>query len=239
MTAAESRALDAALQEELAIPSLLLMENAGRGAAEAIEQRYGARTRATSAAPPRAALFAGSGNNGGDGFVVARHLLRLGWRVDVAACGAIEHATADATVQRTIVEGLTKQLGRDSLSIEPIHDAAAARRAAAAVPQDAVIIDALVGTGFRGPLREPLATLIAALNEAPRRATVALDLPSGLDADTGTATTPTFRADLTLTFAAMKRGLATQSARAWCGEVVVIDLGVPEAVLAALLGRGR
>ncbi len=222
LTAAQARALDAQAQQRLAMPSLLLMENAGRGAADAIDRCYGRR-----GATARAVLFLGSGNNGGDGAVVARHLARFGWRVRLYLVGRAAGRTPDLATQLRIVQRLR-------LPCTSIRGVAAARRAAATVARDEVVIDALLGTGARGPLREPMASLVSALNRRPRRGCVALDLPSGLDSDRGVAGPITVRADLTLTFAARKVGFARAAARAATGAVVVIDLGLPEAALARL-----
>lgn len=221
LTAAQSRTLDEALQRELAVPGLLLMENAGRGAAEEIARRYGPGGRAV--------VLAGPGNNGGDGWVVARHLVRLGWSVRVEECPAraAKDGGGDAATMRAIVERSAALLAEPHrLALHAIADAAGARAAAARVARDEVVIDALLGTGSKPPLREPMATLVAALGGVARRACVALDLPSA----------PELRADLTLTFATRKRELE-EELRAAAGEVVVIDLGLPGDAVAKLLAR--
>jgi NAD(P)H-hydrate epimerase len=97
-----------------------------------------------------------------------------------------------------------------------------------------VLVDALLGTGFQGALRPELARAIAALNAAQARLRVALDLPSGLDADTGERSDPCVRADATLTFAALKPGLLVPAARPCTGELVLLDIGAPRALLADL-----
>ncbi len=227
LTAAQARALDEALQRELAVPGLLLMENAGRGAAEEIVRRYGPGGRAV--------ILAGPGNNGGDGWVVARHLVRLGWSVRVEECPARRDdgaaagiAAGDAATQRAIVVRLAALLAEPRrLALHGIADADGARAAAGRVAADEVVVDALLGTGSKPPLREPMATLVAALTSTPRRACVALDLPSS----------PQLRADLTLTFAARKRELEEPPLRAAAGDVVVVDLGVPAAAITKLQAR--
>ena len=100
-----------------------------------------------------------------------------------------------------------------------------------------LLVDALLGTGFQGALKPELARAIAAFNAAPAQLRVALDLPSGLDADSGLVSDPCVRADATLTFAALKPGLLVPSARAFTGEVVLLGIGAPRALLADL-GRG-
>lgn len=224
---AQAQALDRRLQAQLRVPSLLLMENAGRGAADVVAARFGA----AHAAAPRAVVLLGAGNNGGDGAVVARHLARLGWSVRCFTLGAAARRTPDCATNLAIVCRL-------GLPVAALASPAAARRAALGVARDEVVVDALVGLGARGPLREPMAALVAALEHAHPRATVALDLPSGLDADRGVPAGPTVRADLTLTFAARKTGFAAASAAPFLGEVVVVDLGVPVAAAAALTRPG-
>lgn len=236
LTAEQSRALDAALTARLTMPSLLLMENAGRGAADVIDARYGPATRSAVASPPRAVVFCGPGNNGGDGLVVARHLLGRGWRVLVFDCGGDRPRVGDAAVMHAIVTALAQLLAAPArCELASVRDESSARTAAARVDPDDLVVDALLGTGSRGEPRAPLATLLSALASTPRRAGIALDLPTGIDADDGRVVGAAFRADLTLTFAAPKPGLARGDAIANCGEIVVIDLGVPREAIARLV----
>jgi len=213
----QARAVDRFATEVLAIPSLLLMENAGRNAAEVVLGLCRGRRHA------RVVVLAGAGNNGGDGLVVARHVARAGVPVRVELCGERARLAADAAAQLAIVE-------RMGIAIAAIRSDAAARRAAARLARSDVVVDALLGTGFTGDVRAPMATLIRALVDARERGAtgpiVALDLPSGLDADSGRPSNATVRADVTVTFVAEKKGFARRAAAPWLGDVVVRDIGI-------------
>lgn len=229
LSAAQARALDAALAEQLAIPSLLLMENAGRGAAEAIARRFGGRDAAGADGRGVAVVLCGPGNNGGDGFVVARHLHRLGSDVVVLDAAADRPRRGDAAVMHAIATRLaaTTGDGAPGFQLLPLRDPAAASRAIDAIPDRAIVIDALLGTGSDGPPRGLVAALLAELaTRRPIRARVALDLPSGIDPASGRAAAVAFRADLTLAFAADKRCLHAADGPRLCGEVLVVDLGI-------------
>ena len=222
LTRDEARRCDEFATRELGVPSLVLMENAGRGAAEVVRERYAPLRRG------RFVVAAGPGNNGGDGFVIARHLFRCGEPVEVVLCGARDRLTPDAATNLQIVERL-------GIPVQLVADDAAARAAVARLTADDVVVDALLGTGFQGSVRAPMATLIEAINAARAarrlRAVVAVDLPSGLDCDTGVPSNATIRADLTVTFIAPKAGFVVAGADHLTGEVVVRDIGVPTASL--------
>jgi NAD(P)H-hydrate epimerase len=222
LTRDEARRCDEIATNELLVPTLLLMENAGRGAAEVVHERYAPLKGG------RCFVFCGPGNNGGDGFVVARHLLRLGETVVVKLCGARDRLAGDAAVNCRIVERL-------GIGVREVRDDGTALAAAGELTPNDVVIDALLGTGFQGSVRAPMATLIERLNRARAdgraRAVVAIDLPSGLDCDTGAPSNATIRADLTVTFVAPKVGFAAAGTAPFIGEVVVRDIGVPAASL--------
>ncbi len=216
-TAEEMRRADRRATAELGVPSLVLMENAGRGAADAIDRVSGAmRDR-------RIAVVCGKGNNGGDGFVVARHLAGRGATVQVWLLAAAGEIRGDASVNLEAVRHarlpLTEVTGPPGLE--------ALRRALAAAD---LVVDALLGTGVSGPVGGPLAEAIAAINGAGRPV-CALDLPSGLSADHGRVLGPTVRAQLTVTFGVPKRGLYLHPGAAHAGRVEVADIGVPRAWL--------
>jgi NAD(P)H-hydrate epimerase len=104
------------------------------------------------------------------------------------------------------------------------------------IGRDDVVVDALLGTGFRGQVRSPTAELIDALNSAPCRARVAVDVPSGLDCDTGVPSNACVRADLTITFVAAKTGFSAEPAAPYVGRVEVVDIGAPHELLEEVLG---
>ena len=224
LSRAQSRAVDRIAEEGFGISGLVLMENAGLLAALEVLAEPGV-------ARGRVAVVCGAGNNGGDGYVVARQLAIRGVALSVWTTRGPEELSGDALVQRRIVAAMR-------LPVADLRDPGALERARADWASSAVLVDALLGTGFEGAVREPLATVIALLNEVRGRGgprVVSLDLPSGLDADTGRASNATVRADLTLTFVGKKRGFDAPGAGAWTGAVRVLPIGAPaEAVARAL-----
>ena len=212
-TAAEMRAADVAAARDLAVPTLLLMENAGRGLAEiARRERGGARGPIV--------FVCGPGSNGGDGFVAARHLAVAGIPVRVLLAAPAAQSRGDAAVALAAVQRL--QIPAEDGS--GWTDAATWR---ARLDGASVIVDALFGTGFRGPVRGAAAPALQAMNEVQARK-LAVDIPTGLDADTGRPDGAVFRADVTATMGAWKIGLAVEAAGP-AGRVEVVDLGVPVA----------
>jgi len=192
---AEMRAADAAAVAA-GTASLALMERAGAAAAETIMARF-----------PRqpARVLCGPGNNGGDGYVVARRLAEAGWLVTVEALGASK--TPDAQAMREAWTG----------DVTPLAQTAGDGR---------LVVDALFGAGLDRPLAAQLGRLAHAL-ERSRASIVALDTPTGLSGDTGQPLGPAcFRADLTVTFHAKKPAHVLQPGRSLCGEVVVADIGL-------------
>ncbi len=221
------REFDAAAQERLGLPSCVLMENAGRSAAERLlahlrRQVFGAVRRPP---PWRALILCGPGGNGGDGYVLARHLWNAGLAVEILSSAPLGRHSSDAALFRTVCARL-------GLVIHEVGEASARRLDGA---QDCdVLVDALLGVGAKGPLRAPLPTWIESFNRAQGPLKVALDAPTGLDADSGEAQTPTARADLTLTFLALKPGLTAPGAAQYTGAVSVCEIGL---TLAAAGGR--
>jgi NAD(P)H-hydrate epimerase len=210
LTRAQVRDLDRRAIEEFGIPGVVLMENAGRGAADVL-LRLGVRGPV--------AVCCGKGNNGGDGFVIARHLAAHGIAVQVLLFCAPEDLKGDAAINHHIVTRMGLPL--DVYAGTTIGLEAVEKRLAGAE----WVVDALFGTGLSGPVRAPLDGVIAAVNRAPGKV-LAVDIPSGLDCDTGEPLGPTVRAHHTVTFAALKVGFANPAARAWLGEVHVADIGI-------------
>ena len=210
LTAAESRAADRRAIEELGVAPLVLMENAALGVADALGERFpGVR---------RVALLCGPGNNGGDGFALARQLATRGYEVEVRLARFGRELSGDCARQRTIVEALglpVSEVAAGEIAGEAAHLAAAE-----------LVVDALFGTGLDRALDGEFGALVAAL-EAAGRPVLAVDLPSGLDADAAAPIGPAARAHLTVTFGALKPAHVLPPACDWCGEVVVADLGVP------------
>ena len=197
------------------------MENAGRGAAEALRAAVAAGELGPSANAPRVLVLCGAGNNGGDGFVIARHLACAGWSVEIGETGGGRALTPDAAV----FQGVTRAQG---LRHHAIEDAQAWRDLEPSLRGVTFLVDALLGTGATGEVRQPLAGLMGAAGAWAERegcTVVAVDSPSGLDMDSGHPALATLRAALTLTFVAPRPGFET--ARAWTGLVQVIPIGTP------------
>jgi NAD(P)H-hydrate epimerase len=221
----EVRRVDERAVRELGIPGVVLMENAGRNAASVILLKL------SRSCARRAVVVAGTGSNGGDGFVVARHLANHGVEVSVLIVGERAKIAGDAATNLRVLEAMVAAsrgaADRPALEIGDVTTPESARAAAQEFRATDVIVDALLGTGFTGAVREPIATMIEAVNRAPRAAIVAIDLPSGLDCDTGLPSNATIRADLTVTFVATKRGFLAPGARDYTGDWEVRDIGAP------------
>jgi NAD(P)H-hydrate epimerase len=208
LDAAAARDADRRASARHGLPSIVLMERAGLETARAILERYGAARHAV--------VLVGRGNNGGDGMVVARHLAEAAWRVEVMSADGTPPATEDAHVMSNVALGL-------GVPLRPF-DPGALR------PDGAVLVDALLGTGVRGAPRAPLDAMID-WGGGWRGPVVALDVPSGVDADTGEVAGAAVRADLTVTYHGDKVGLRVAPGRGRAGEVRVVDIGIPSAVV--------
>jgi NAD(P)H-hydrate epimerase len=216
LSRAQMRAFDACAIDACRVPSLVLMENAGRGATDVlVREVLGGRP-----AEARVIVVCGVGNNGGDGLVIARHLLVRGARPVVLLAGDEARASRDARLELDAWRGL----GGELRMLPKTAEAADAFRE---VSRDAAaIVDALFGTGLERAIEGFLAELVEAMNaaSAPR---FAVDLPSGLDADTGGAHGAVVEARVTATFAHPKLGLLTPNGGRLAGRVHVVDIGVP------------
>ena len=224
LTRDEVRRVDARAIEGYGLPGIVLMENAGRGAAELLH--------ALAGGPRRVAVACGRGNNGGDGFVVARHLENLGHDVRVLLACDPQAFRGDAAVNHAVAV-------RSGLAVTALEGAPAAAWAAALAGSD-WIVDALLGTGASGAPRGTLVTAIDAINAAAAGGTrvLALDIPSGLDCDTGAAPGACVRAAHTATFVAPKVGLAAPGAATFTGTVHGIGIGVPRRLLEEIAAGG-
>ena len=222
LSRAEVREVDRLAIEDYGVPGVVLMENAGAGVARLLE---------SLGITGPVVIVCGKGNNGGDGFVIARHVDLAGHTVRLLLACRPEEIRGDAAVNLVIAT-------RSGLPIECL---AAADQAAweRQLSGAAWIVDALLGTGAGGAPTGAVATSIAAINAARARGgtrILAVDLPSGLDCDTGTTAGACVRADLTATFVARKLGFDAPGAAAFTGPVHVIGIGAPRAVLARFSG---
>lgn len=218
LSAAEMGACDRRAIEEFGIPGVVLMENAGIQTVECILEHLGA-------VPATALVVCGKGNNGGDGLVVARHLANAGSRVEVLLLASPEGPVGEAAVNLRIVQAM-------GLPLRCLPEPADWEAAAIDPAGFDVVVDAILGTGIRSAARGVAATAIASILGSDARV-VAVDLPSGLDADAGRAPGPSLRAQLTVTFAAPKPCHVLPPAAESCGELVVVDISIPDRVLAA------
>ena len=215
-SSATVRGWDHAAIVDYGIPGVVLMENAGVGATRALLELC---ADASTAVEPPVHIFLGPGNNAGDGLVMARHLDNRRIPVRLYQVGDREiPADTDAGVQQTIVE-------RMGLRLEPCTP----RPQQSDVPSSGTLVDAMFGTGLSRPLTAAYAHWAAVLSASPLPV-VALDLPSGLDADRGEALGVVVHAAHTLTFAARKSGLERGIGPRVSGTVTVIDIGIPRAI---------
>ena len=213
LTAAEMREVDRLTTKQHGVPSLTLMENAGKSVADFIAARFPDFRRRPIV------VLCGKGNNGGDGFVAARHLLKMGANVRAYLVGDPREVKGDAA---TNLNRWKKAQGKLFVD-RPGKPAVPAE-----FPPDAIIVDALLGTGIRGAVQGRLAEEIAAANRHhPGCNVVAIDIPSGLDADTGDAPGPVVVADYTVTFTAPKPGLLLGAGPGHVGELLVRHIGSP------------
>lgn len=216
VTAAEMRAIDARAMDEFGIPGNVLLEHAGLHVAKCVWQLV------QSASRRRIVIFAGKGNNGGDGFVAARHLHNWGATVRVFAVADMRRIQSDAAAAAQ----MARRAGIDIVTLDQSNERNARLNATAAD----VVVDALLGTGSRGRPKEVAARAIEIMN-AVDKPVVSVDVPSGVDADTGTVVHEAVRATMTITFGAPKLGLLLREGRELSGRVVVADIGLPPTLL--------
>ncbi len=225
------RELDRKTIEDLGLPGVVLMETAGRGVVRAILARIGAgRGRL-------ATVLCGVGNNGGDGFVVARELHYAGFRVHVWVAGDGNKMSPDTAVHYKVMRGV----GIQGRNIDPKQkqrpgDLKGLHRS---MLRSAVIVDALAGTGATEELRDPVRTLVEQIDGRHDGLVVGVDVPSGVCAATGKILGAAARCDLVLTMAAAKPGLLLGAGARCAGEVEVVDIGVPPAWFADAPRAGR
>jgi NAD(P)H-hydrate epimerase len=211
LSAEAMREVDRTAIEGLGIPSLVLMENAAIGVVDAIGEVF---EDAESAA-----IFCGPGNNGGDGLAIARHLAVRGYEVQVFLMTGRRGMRGDAEVQLGICQ-------RQGLHIQDVGSEGDVVEALEAAREADVVVDALFGTGLARPLDGLWADVVEGLNDLPVPR-VAVDLPSGLNGSRPIPLGPHVRADLTVTFAALKVAHVFPPAADAVGELVVADLGIP------------
>ena len=222
LNAAQMREADRYTIEDIGIPSLVLMENAGRQVVAAIEAAYEDRLDG------RVAVLCGRGNNGGDGFVVARTLLQRGIDTAVFVVGALADVRGDARTNLDI-------LGRLGVTVVEVNDEQQWELHFSEISKCSLIVDAIFGTGLKAPVAGMLETVIADVN-ASDIPIVAIDLPSGMSADTPHLIGDCIDASLTVTLGAPKLPLVVPPGEAYAGDVVIADIGIPIEVFEGLDG---
>jgi len=221
LTRRQSRAVDELAIERYGIPGMVLMENAGRGVVEVLASEGAG----LGDEPARCVvILCGKGNNAGDGFVVARHLAIRGMRAKVLLLASPSELRGDARQNYAI-------LTHCDVPIVDLSNALNLASALDAEVSDAVwIVDAMLGTGAKGAPREPYRTAIEWMNRQSARR-LAIDVPSGLDCDTGQATGCCVQANHTCTFVAPKVGFAKTSAAEYVGKLHVVSIGIPPGLI--------
>ncbi len=211
------QAMDARTIEEIGIPGLILMENAGLGCARIIMEEM------AQPLEKGVVVVAGPGNNGGDGFVIARHLFQAGKKVKVVSLCGLEKFKGDALVNLKACQGL-------GIDVDVAMDEEAVERAAQSFSQTGLVVDAIFGTGLSRPLEGRFKRAVELINgaEAP---VFSVDIASGLSADTGQVMGAAIRADITGTMAAAKVGHVNWPGILYTGRLHVIDIGIPSFVL--------
>jgi len=207
ITSREMRALEMN-SEYYGVSRLQLMENAGRSVADEIASRFKPKNT-------RVAVFCGSGGNGGDGFVAARHLTCLGFKVEVILAGKSSEIV-DEEARRN---WLALQTLKDTIALHEVYDSTLIPSVKAEV-----VVDALLGIGLKGILRPPILQLVRKINEM-KAFCISVDVPTGINSDSGEVLGDAVRANLTVTFHKMKPGL--MKAEEYAGETIVRDIGLP------------
>ena len=217
LTREQVRSVDQTAINEYGIPGVVLMENAGFRAAEIIDH-----------VAPQGSIevLCGGGNNAGDGYVIARHLQLMSRKVSMICAVPVAKLRGDAHINAMIAV-------RADIPMRFVDQTTSPAKIPDLDHEAAAVVDALLGTGARGQLRGCYRDLVAMANVHPGQR-VAIDIPTGLDCDTGEASQPTFIADHTITFVAEKVGFKKNNADEYVGVVHVAGIGVPQKLLKTL-----
>ena len=233
------REVDRRAIQEYGMSGLVLMENAGRGTTDVLCDLLpkppalpGGRATSSTALPhPLITIVCGKGNNGGDGFVIARHLDLRGIQVQVLLLASPDELSGDAAANFNIIQSA-------GLAIEPFAAPLDIRKFEDVTTGSMWLVDAILGTGAVGDPKSPYAEAIDRMN-ASGVPILAVDLPSGLDCDTGEATRHTIRAAHTCTFVAAKPGFFAAGASQYVGKLHVVDIGAPRRLVEEIMRSAR
>jgi NAD(P)H-hydrate epimerase len=211
ISVAQAQRFDRLAQEKYGIPSLILMENAGRSVAEEALRMLRGRKRA--------AIVCGAGNNGGDGLVAARHLLNAGVKVEVYLIAEAAKLKPDPRLNLSILKkmkcNIIKSEGAEKFIL----------RFPSLIKKCDLMVDAVFGIGLRSNVRSPMSEVIDIMNKS-KKPILSVDVPSGLDADTGKALGIAIKARKTVTFVASKKGFLKGDGPKYCGKIIIKDIGI-------------
>ena len=220
VTREEARRIDKLAIEKYGIPGIVLMENAGLAVSRVVSQMFGDKKDA------RVAIFCGKGNNGGDGFVVARHLINGDIGVNIYLLCEKKDVKGDALINLNIL----LRMGQEVKELTCPDDIEGIKEE---VYGASLIVDAILGTGAEGDVKEPMKSSIDFIN-GTLLPIVSVDIPSGLDADNGVLLGTSIKATKTVTFVAPKKGFYLNEGRFRTGEVTIADIGISDKILAAI-----
>jgi hydroxyethylthiazole kinase-like uncharacterized protein yjeF len=224
MSRSEVREIDSWAINTVGIPGVVLMENAGRSCAELIKEKLAGITE------PKVCIFCGTGNNGGDGYVIARHLANAGVGVCVVICGLRDKIKGDARINLDIIEKMGLRIEQLDVADDKLP-----AKVSGFTKGCNMLVDGLFGTGLVGRLSDKYVRLIEAIN-AQGLPVIAVDIPSGLDCDTGRPLEAAIKAAATVTFVALKKGFAFDGAAHYTGQVFVASIGIEPEVQKGLGG---
>lgn len=215
---ARIRDVDRSAIEQFSMNSLVLMENAAINSVRWITERFPSR--------PQTVVLCGSGNNGGDGIAITRHLRAQGWGCEGFVLGPLDKLSPDARANAQILASP----GSGLHLLDPSDFA----QAFDSIKSSQLIVDALLGTGASGSPRSPMSAWIEAANDSAATR-IAIDIPTGINADTGEICSPYFRASATLTFVALKPAMAQAHSAELFGRIEVLPIGIPEQLITQLV----
>ena len=214
MTRQQARDFDSWAINAIGIPGVVLMENAGRSCAELVKEKL------NHIAKPKVCIFCGVGNNGGDGYVIARHLINCDYQVCTVIIGEPGKIKGDAKINLDVLCSMNQKIEHITPDEENIEN-----QVLKFASNANMIIDAIFGTGLSGPVKGGYSDIIKTINtlECP---VLAIDIPSGLDCDTGQCLGQTIIADYTVTFGALKKGFLSEQANKYTGQIYIASIGI-------------
>ena len=211
----QMREVDKKAIEELKIPGILLMENAGKAVYEEVLEIINSIEDESASV----LVICGKGNNGGDGFVAARHLIENGIQTTAVSLFRKDNLSGSALINHDILENFTEIVYLDEIDLEKLKQM---------ISVSTIIVDAIFGTGLSSPIKGNIKDIIDAINEYSEGFIVAVDVPSGVNADTGEILGTAIVADSTVTFHELKHGLINHPGAEHAGEVIIAPIGIPE-----------